>query len=72
MNPSDLKLHVFELVSRSQKKVKPGDLARTFARSLGVNKREVKKAITELVDEGRLIYTYSGHSWLELPPEEEE
>jgi Mn-dependent DtxR family transcriptional regulator len=67
MNREDLKQKVFDLVASSQKRLKPGDLAKSLARSLGIDKREVHEAIRELTSEGRLIYTYAGHSWLELP-----
>jgi hypothetical protein len=71
MNREDLKQQVFDMVAQSHKKLKPSDLARTLARSLGVDKKEVKEAITELTSEGRLIYTYAGHSWLEVPADQE-
>ncbi|MBU2550816.1 MAG: hypothetical protein KKB20_20570 [Proteobacteria bacterium] len=71
MNREDLKQKVFDMVALSHKKLKPGDLAKTLARSLGVDKKEVKAAIAELTEEGRLIYTYAGHSWLEVPAEPE-
>ena len=66
-----MKKKVFEMVSESHKRMKPGDLARTLARSLGVDKKEVKTAIAEVVSEGRIIYTYAGHSWLEVPADQE-
>ena len=71
MDREDLKRKVFDMVAASQKRVKPGDLARSLARSLGVDKREVKRAITELTSEGKLIYTYVGHNWLEVPTDQE-
>ena len=67
MNREDLKQKVFDLVASSQKRLKPGDLAKSLAKSLGIDKREVHEAIRELTSEGRLIYTYAGHSWLEIP-----
>ncbi|MEE9437114.1 MAG: hypothetical protein V3V52_06590 [Candidatus Adiutricales bacterium] len=67
MEHEDLKKQVFDMVANSQKKIKPGDLVRTLARSLGIDKKLVKEAISELVSEGRLLYTYTGHSWLEIP-----
>jgi hypothetical protein len=69
MELEDLKQKVFEMVATSQKKVKPGDLARTLARLPGVNKQEVKEAISALVSEKKLIYTYTQHTWLEIPPD---
>ena len=71
MNREDLKYQVFTLVSDSQKRMKPGDLAKSLARSLGIDKNDVREAITELVSEGKLIYTYAGHSWLEIPAKSE-
>lgn len=72
MDREGLKQKVFEMVAHSHKKMKPSDLAKTLARSLGVPKEEVKAAIHELTSEGKLIYSYSGHSWLEVPPADSE
>ena len=69
MEREEEKEKVFDMVAKSHKRYKPGDLARSLARSLGLDKKEVKAAINDLVGEGRIIYSYSGHSWLELPPE---
>jgi len=71
MEREDLKKQVFEMVAKSQKKIKPGDLSRTLARSLGIDKKLVKEAISELVSEGKLLYTYTGHSWLEIPTDKQ-
>jgi DNA-binding MarR family transcriptional regulator len=71
MDKDDLKYRVFTLVAAGHKRYKPSDLARTLARSLGVDKKDVKSAIAELTEEGRLIYTYAGHSWLEVPADHE-
>lgn len=71
MNREDLKQEVFEIVVQSHKKMKPSDLVRTLARSLHVDKKEVKAAIAELTSEGKLTYSYAGHSWLEVPAEKE-
>ena len=71
MEREDLKQKVFQMVAESHKRMKPVDLANSLARSMGINKKEVKAAITDLIDEGKLIYSYAGHSWLEVPTEEE-
>lgn len=71
MAREDVKNTVFEMVARGQKRMKPSDLAKSIARSLGVDKKEVKEAIAELTSEGKLVYCYEGHNWLELPPESE-
>ena len=72
MDHEDLKQKVFDLVVQNHKKMKPGDLARTLARLPGVTKADVKSAINDLVVDGRLVYSYAGHSWLEVPPADEE
>ena len=71
MDREDLKNKVFDMVAQSHKRMKPGDLAKSLARSLGIDKQEVKAAISELTSEGRLIYSYAGHSWLEIPAKPE-
>ena len=71
MDREDLKQQVFDFVAASHKKLKPSDLTRTLARSLGLDKKEVKEALSELVSDGRLVYSYAGHSWLEIPAENE-
>lgn len=71
MEREDLKKQVFDLVAKGQKRVKPGDLAKTLARSQGLDKNEIKAAIAELVSEGKLVYCYAGHNWLELPADPE-
>ena len=70
MEREEIKQKIYELAAGSHKKMKPGDLAKTMARSLGLDKKLVKEAINELVAEGRLVYSYAGHSWLEVPADD--
>ena len=68
MDRNEIKDRIYRMVASSHKRMKPGDLAKTLARSLGVDKKEVKSAISELTEEGRLVYSYTQHNYLELPP----
>jgi len=35
---------------------------------LSITRDDVKAALRDLVDEGKLIYTYFGGSFIEIPP----
>jgi len=63
---------MFEMVKRDAgvKKYKPGDLTKAMKNKYGVEKDVCKEAIKELVNNGRLVYTYYGGSWLEVPHRE--
>lgn len=53
------------------KKLKPMDLTKgIMAQFSEVDKPTCKAAIKKLVDSGRLVYTYFGGSYLELPHRE--
>ncbi|MCP4724060.1 MAG: hypothetical protein GY863_03440 [bacterium] len=52
-----------------QKKLKPGDLQKAMMEAYGVDKKTCKLAIRALVDNGRLVYSYFGGSFLEIPTE---
>ena len=56
--------------AEGQKKLKPTDLTRAMMEAYGTDKKAVKLAIRSLVDSGRLVYTYFGESYLEIPKEE--
>jgi len=56
--------------AEGQKKLKPTDLARSMMEAYSIDKKTVKLAIRSLVDSGRLVYTYFGESYLEIPKEE--
>jgi hypothetical protein len=55
-----------------QKKLKPMDLTKTCMQMFEgeVDKQTCKAAIKQLVDSGRLVYTYFGGSFLEKPHRE--
>lgn len=55
-----------------QKKLKPMDLTKAMIELYGdeVDKKLTKEAIKKLVDSGRLVYTYFGGSYLEIPHRE--
>jgi hypothetical protein len=53
------------------KKLKPMDLTKNvISMDPDVDKKLCKAAIKQLVDSGRLVYTYFGGSYLELPHRE--
>ncbi len=65
---------MFQMVERDTgtKKYKPSDLSKAMIAQFGgeVDKKTCKKAIRHLVDNGRLVYTYFGGSYLEIPHKE--
>ena len=65
---------MFKLVkdATGQKKLKPMDLTKAMIELYAgeVDKPTCKAAIKQLVDSGRLVYTYFGGSFLELPHRE--
>ncbi len=65
---------MFKMVAdaQGQKKLKPMDLTKAMAELFGedVDKKLCKSAIKQLVDSGKLVYTYFGGSFLELPHRE--
>ncbi|MEN2994589.1 MAG: hypothetical protein ABDH19_04480 [Thermodesulfovibrio sp.] len=67
MDREELKRQIYTLIEQAQgkKKYKQMDVIKHF-RNLGVPDSETKEAIRELVDGGKLIYTYMGGSYIEL------
>ena len=66
---------MYKLVERDfgQKKYKPMDLTKQMIEYFGedrVDKKTCKGAIKVLVESGKLVYTYFGGSFLEIPHEE--
>jgi hypothetical protein len=65
---------MFDMVKRDTgtKKYKPADLTKAMIARFGdeVDKKACKDAIRQLVDGGRLVYTYFGGSFLEFPHKE--
>ena len=55
------------------KRYKPGDLTKAMMKQYaddGISKKDCKAAIRELVDNGRVVYSYFNGTFLELPKEE--
>lgn len=50
-----------------KKRFKPGDLIKHVEKELGADKRLAKDAIRVLTEENRLVYSYFGGTWIELP-----
>ena len=66
---------MYQLIKQDKetKKHKPADLTKKMIEYFGeeeVDKMMCKQAIQILVDEDKLVYTYFGGSFLELPHEE--
>ena len=71
MDAAELQKKVYDLVEKNmgKKKMKAGDLKKAMVAE-GATDDEVKAAIRELVDGGRLVYSYFGGSFLEIPHKE--
>ena len=63
---------MFEVVNdgAGSKKYKPGDLTKMMKEKFGAEKKDCKEAIKVLVNSGKLVYTYFGGSFLEIPHKE--
>lgn len=53
-----------------KKRLKPGDLIKHAQHEMGADKVAAKEAIRKLTEDGRLVYSYFGGTWLELPYQE--
>lgn len=72
MDKAELKQKIYSLVEQSmgKKKLKQSDIEKKISEETGVTRQEVKEALRELMDEGKLIYTYFGGSFVEIPPKQ--
>ncbi len=72
MDKNELKQKIYDLVEKSmgKKKLKQSDIEKKISEEAGVTRQEVKEALRELIDEGKLIYTYFGGSFVEIPPKQ--
>ncbi len=68
MDAAELQKKVYELVEKNmgKKKMKAGDIKKAMVAE-GATDDEVKAAIRELVDGGKLVYSYFGGSFIEIP-----
>lgn len=72
MEKEEVKQKIYALIEKSvgKKKLKSSDIQKTISAEAGITRDEVKAALKDLVDEGKLIYTYFGGSFVEIPPQQ--
>ena len=70
MSDEAVKDKIMDMVINAKKKQKPGDVAKKLAADMDMSRSDVKKAIKELVNDGKLVFTYFGSSYIELPGQE--
>ncbi len=74
VSQEELQNAMYKMVAdaQGQKKFKPGDVTKAMMERFGdqVDKKACKLAIRELVESERLVYTYFGGSYLEVPHKE--
>lgn len=65
------KIFAFVLAAKGKKKLKERDITGGVSEETGVDKETVKKTMREMIDVGRLMYSYAGGaSSVEIPSEE--
>ena len=74
VNQDELCAAIVELVTSTygKKNLKPMDVTKDMIARFGeeeCGKREVKKALREMMDSGKLTYKYEGGSFVSLPPD---
>ncbi|MEW6409113.1 MAG: hypothetical protein AB1488_03250 [Nitrospirota bacterium] len=73
MEKEELKDKIFAYVEKfkGKKKLKEKDVINGVAEETGLDKETIKKALREMIDVGRLMYSYTGGaSSVEIPSEE--
>ena len=73
MEKDEIKNKIFAFVqaAKGKKKLKEKDIINGMSAELGIEKEEVKKNMREMIDVGRLMYSYGGGaSSVEIPSEE--
>lgn len=73
MEMDALKDKIFEFMQKmkGKKKLKEKDVLKAVSEETGEDKEVVKKALREMIDVGRLMYSYGGGaSSVEIPSEE--
>jgi hypothetical protein len=73
MDTNELKEKIFAFVeaAKGKKKLKEKDIIKGVSEETSVDKEEVKKAMREMIDIGRLMYSYGGGaSSVEIPSDE--
>ena len=68
MDAAELQNKIYALVETNmgKKKMKAGDLKKAMVAE-GATEEEFKAALRELVDGGKLVYSYFGGSFIEVP-----
>ena len=68
MDAAELQNKIYALVETNmgKKKMKSGDLKKAMVAE-GATEEEFKAALRELVDGGKLVYSYFGGSFIEVP-----
>jgi hypothetical protein len=73
MEKEELKNTIYAFVEKAKgkKKLKEKDIIKGVSADTGLDKNEVKKALREMIDVGKLMYSYGGGaSSVEIPSEE--
>lgn len=73
MESNELKDKIFAFVqaAKGKKKLKEKDIINGISQETSIDKDTVKKAMREMIDIGRLMYSYGGGaSSVEIPSEE--
>jgi len=63
----EIKQRIMDIVTNAKRKQKPGDVVKKLVAEMGVERSDVKKAIKELTSQDKLVFTYYGSSFIELP-----
>ncbi|MBI4699427.1 MAG: hypothetical protein HY758_11140 [Nitrospirae bacterium] len=65
------KIYAFMVKYKGKKKLKERDIMKGVSEEAGVTSDEVKKAMREMIDVGKLMYSYGGGaSSVEIPSDE--
>lgn len=73
MDTEVVKSKIFEILEKAKgkKKLKEKDIIRMASEDLNIDKEEAKKVLRDLIEEGKLCYSYTGGaSSVEIPSEE--
>jgi hypothetical protein len=63
----DVKKAIIQKIAGSRQRLRPAEVADDLHARLGIQPDKVKRAINELVLEGKLEFTYYGQAFIELP-----
>ena len=66
MDLGEIRQMAMDIISRSERRLTPGELEKTMAQTVIIEKRAFKEAIRSLVEDNEIVYTYNfGCSFLE-------